>query len=83
MAKMPTSVDVLACDASPSSESCSHEVSVRKVDNGYVRRESTYNGTEYTTRETVHTTNPGLVPGGRAEGQNGRGTLRDAIKTCS
>lgn len=86
MHKRQTSVDVLAScgPAGAGSDACSQTVEVRKVENGYVKRESTWNGDEYSTRETIHSQNPGLTPGnGRAEGQSGRGTLRDAIKTCS
>ena len=45
-------------------EHSSLSVTVRKIDNGYLRNESRCDGKGYSSTETFHPTNPGL--GGKA-----------------
>lgn len=42
----------------PSSEQQSVETSVRKIKNGFILRQSTYDGKDYKTEETFHAKKP-------------------------
>lgn len=78
-----TSVSVLAGEA-PGHDSMHHSVSVRKIDNGYVRSTSRSGPDGYESSETFHRKHPGLgaaMPQRDSAGSHG-GTLRDAIAHC-
>ena len=58
---------------------CSKSISVRKIDNGYLREERSYNGEKSESRETFHQEHPGTGPqaksGQRKEGDALRGAI--------
>lgn len=61
-------------------ENCSKSVSVRKIANGYVREESSWNGDKYERSETYHQDDPGLEGSPKLRGQSQNGSaLRGAI----
>lgn len=60
--------------ASPMSDSAHHSVSVRKIDNGYVRSTSRSGPDGHEHRETYHRKHPGLG--------NGRSSGGDAFSDC-
>lgn len=83
MAKGRNSVSVIA-ESAPRADSMHHSVSVRKIDNGYVRSVSKSGPAGYESSETFHRKHPGLgvgTPMRDSAGSHG-GTLRDAIAHC-
>lgn len=52
----------------------SHSVSVRKIDNGFVRQESHSGPEGYSHKETFHRKHPGLEPGKRPEAPEATGS---------
>lgn len=74
-----SSVGVLAAGAAATSDDneC-HSIDCRRIDNGFIIRESHSKGGEYHSKETFSRTKPDIEP--RRETNSGRETLRDAMK---
>ena len=85
MGKRLSDTDALC--APSGNDYASSSVEVRKIDNGYVRRQTISDSDGYKTNETYHKSHPGMVmdgdKGAPAEHRAGKSQMSDATKYLS